>query len=263
VRWSAGLPDGIEEESLLLPWNDLALVERTLEAHHGELAAIITESIMCNSGCIPPESGFLAGLRTLCDRYGVLLIFDEVITGFRIGLGGAQEWFGILPDLAIFGKAMANGYPISALVGRQRWMRLIAEGKVIQAGTMNAGNPSVAAALATLNILERDQVHPRLFALGQRLMSGLRQAAADAGLPLLIQGPGPMFHAGFTALPAVLDYRDTLHYDKALYARFVLAMQERGIRLIGRGLWYLSAAHTAEEIENCVSIASEVFAELA
>lgn len=262
IRWSAGLPAHIEDESLLLPWNDLSLVERTLEAHHQELAAILTEPIQCNSGCIPPKPGFLAGLRELCDRYQILLLFDEVITGFRVAPGGAQSYFGVVPDLAIFGKALGSGYPISALVGREIWMRPIAEGRVIHAGTMNAGQPSVAAALATLRILERDDVHARLFQTGQQLMAGLRQAAADAGLTLLVQGPGPMFHAGFTALDAVHDYRDTLHYDKTLYARFVLAMQERGIRLIGRGLWYISAAHTQEESGHCIEVAGEVFQSL-
>jgi glutamate-1-semialdehyde 2,1-aminomutase len=259
IPWSAGLPAHIEDECLILPWNDLALVERTLEAHAPELAAVLTEPAMCNSGCIPPEPGFLEGLRALCDRHGLLLIFDEVITGFRLALGGAQSRFGVVPDLAIFGKAMASGYPISALVGRERWMRQIADGSVIHAGTMNSGNPSVAAALATLNVLERDQVHPQLFQLGQQLMVGLRQQSERTGLPLRVQGPGPMFHAGFTTRLAVRDFRDTLHYDRALYARFVLAMQERGIRLIGRGLWYISAAHTPEEIEHCIAVAGDVF----
>ncbi len=137
-------------------------------------------------------------------------------------------------------------------------MRRVAEGTVIQAGTMNSGNPSVAAAVATLEELERDRVHPRLFALGERLMEGLREAARATGQPLLIQGPGPMFHAGFTTLPRVRDYRDMLAFDKAKAAAFAFGMQERGIRLIGRGLWYLSAAHTADEIDHAVSTAREV-----
>lgn len=259
IRWSAGLPAHIEDESVLLPWNDLALVEKTLEARHGEIAAIITETVQCNSGCIPPSAGFLEGLRELCDRYQIVLIFDEVITGFRVGMGGAQKRFGVTPDLAIFGKAMANGYPIAALVGRERFMRPIAGGSVIHAGTMNSGQPSVSAALATLRILERNDVHTRLYALGTRLMEGLREQAHSAGLPLLVQGLGPMFHTGFTSLAAVRDFRSTLSYDKALFGRFALAMQERGIRLIGRGLWYISAAHTPDEIEHCIEVAGEVF----
>src|SRR5205807_582625 len=117
------------------------------------IAAIITEPVMCNSGCIPPEPGFLAGLRGLCDRHSIVLIFDEVITGFRLGMGGAQTYYNVVPDLAVFGKAMASGYPISVLAGRRSLMQLVADGKVIHAGTMNAGQPSVAAALATLEAL--------------------------------------------------------------------------------------------------------------
>jgi len=188
---------------------------------------------MCNSGCIPPAPGFLEGLRALCDRYGALLIFDEVITGFRLALGGAQDYFGVVPDLAVFGKALASGYPISVLAGRERWMRRIADGGVIHAGTMNAGNPCVAAALATLDVLERENVPAGLGARGRRLMEGLRAAAEGTGRPLLVQGPGPMFHAGFTDRTEVNDYRDTLAYDKSLYAHFVARMQERGVRLIG------------------------------
>jgi glutamate-1-semialdehyde 2,1-aminomutase len=258
VRWSQGLPEHIEDQSLVLPWNDLPLVERTLEKRHDEIAAIITEPVMCNSGCIPPEPGFLAGLRELCDGYGIVLIFDEVITGFRLGLGGAQKFFEVTPDLAVFGKAMASGYPISVLAGRRKFMQPIAEGKVIHAGTMNAGNPTVAAALATLDVLERDGVHQRLFDLGQRLMNGLRDASQRAGHPLLVQGMGPMFHTGFTALASVRDFRDTLSYDKGKFARFVAGMQDRNIRLIGRGLWYVSGAHTEADIDLAVTTAYEV-----
>lgn len=258
VRWSQGLPADIEDQSLLLPWNDLSLVERVVAERAAEIAAIITEPVMCNSGCIPPEPGFLEGLRAVCDRHGIVLIFDEVITGFRLGLGGAQQQFGITPDLAIFGKAMASGYPISVLAGKRAMMQPIAEGKVIHAGTMNSGQPSVAAALATLDVLEREAVHSRLYELGKSLMEGLRKAAERAGRRWLVQGPGPMFHVGFTPLEKVCDFRDTLSYDKALYASFVAGMQDRGIRLIGRGLWYISAAHSPHDIEHCVQTAEEV-----
>lgn len=261
VRWTAGLPADIEEQSLVLPWNDLALVEQTLSRRHQEIAAIITEPVMCNSGCIEPAPGYLAGLRQLCDRYGILLVFDEVITGFRLGLGGAQQYYGVIPDLAVFGKALASGYPLSVLAGKKSFMQKIADGTVIHAGTMNSGNPSVAAARATLAVLEGERVHPRLFELGRRLMDGLREVSARAGRPLLVQGPGPMFHAGFTGLATIRDFRDTLSYDKPRYAAFVVAMQERGIRLIGRGLWYISAAHTTADIDRCVAATAEALRE--
>jgi glutamate-1-semialdehyde 2,1-aminomutase len=262
VPWTAGLPERITEEAILLPWNDLALVEATLATRHAEVAAIITEPVMCNSGCIPPEPGFLDGLRDLCDRYGIVLIFDEVITGFRLGLGGAQVHFGVTPDLAVFGKAMASGYPISVLAGKRRFMQLIADGKVVHAGTMNAGNASVAAAWATIEVLEQERVHERLFALGDRLMRGLRDAARETGHSVLVQGPGPMLHMGFTTATRVRDLRETFAYDKARYADFVRRMQDRGIRLIGRGLWYLSGAHTEEEIDHCIQTARTVLGEM-
>ena len=270
VRWTAGLPDNIEDEFLVLPWNDLALVEKTLEENWQQIAAIITEPVMCNNGCIVPQPGFLEGLRELCDKYGIVLIFDEVITGFRLGMGGGQKYFGVTPDLGIFGKAMASGYPISVVCGKTHFgkenkplMQLMADGIVVHAGTMNSNNPTVAAALATIQTLEDDKVHPRLFELGGRLKTGLRKAAQQTGHDdFLVQGPGPMLHAGFTDRTEVRDYRETLSYDKARYARFSGAMLDGGIRLIGRGLWYISGAHTTADIDRAIETATRVLGEM-
>jgi len=157
---------------------------------------------------------------------------------------------------------MASAYPISVLAGKEKYMRLIADGTVIHAGTMNSCNPCIAAAQATIEVLERDNVHEKLFTLGQRLMKGLQQVSELAGSPFVIQGLGPMFHTGFTSLKKVNDYRDTLTYDKAKYGKFVFGMQERGVRLIGRGLWYISAAHTQTEIDHAIAMASETLNEL-
>ncbi len=264
--WTQGLPPHAMDEAIVLPWNDLALVKKTLEARASEIAALVTEPVMCNNGCIPPEPGFLEGLRALCDRHGILLLFDEVITGFRLGLSGAQGSLGVTPDLAVFGKAMASGYPISVLAGKAEYMAWIADGRVVHAGTMNSGQPSVAAALATIEVLERENAHAKLHRLGTRLRDGLRAAAKDVGQPLRVQGPGPMFHAGFVAPgqenEPVRDLRDTYRYDKGQYARFVEGMQERGIRLIGRGLWYVSAAHTEAEIDHTIATAADVLREM-
>ena len=263
-RWCAGLPEDIERESITLPWNDLPAVERLLAQRAHEIAAIITEPVMANSGCIEPMPGFLAGLRALCDRHGIVLIFDEVITGFRLGLGGAQQWCGVTPDLGVFGKAMASGWPISVLAGRERFMRLVADGTVIHAGTMNSGVPGVAAALATLRIMERDRIHPHLFRMGLDLRQRLRDAAARAGVPALISGPGPMLHIGFHAAgsqPAPLrEHRDVLRLDRTRGAAFVRALHDRGVRIIGRGLLYLSSAHTPADLDAFATAAAESFA---
>jgi glutamate-1-semialdehyde 2,1-aminomutase len=262
IAWTQGLPPHALEETLLLPWNDLELLTKTVEAHADELAAIIMEPVMCNSGCIPPLPGFLEGARELCTKHGIALIFDEVITGFRLGSGGAQAWFGVTPDLAVFGKAMASGYPISVLAGKRDWMRPIAEGKVIHAGTMNSGNPSIAAALATVRTLLDQKIPSALSKKGTLLMQGLGKAGEVTGHALKVQGMGAMFHVGFTKQETINDLRDTFAYDKAKYAQFVAGMQERGVRLIGRGLWYVSAAHTPAEIDHAVSTATAVLKDI-
>ena len=262
VPWTGGRPPSADLEVATTGWNDLEAVERILASDPEGIAAVITEPVMCNSGCIMPGDGFLEGLRSLCSFYGAVLIFDEVITGFRLGMSGAQGFFGVTPDLATFGKAMANGFPISALVGKREVMTHVAEGRALHAGTMNAGNPTVAAAVATLEILEREGVHDRLFALGSELAEGLRRVSEEAGQPLRVEGPGPMFHTGFTQVDRIGDFRDTFSFDTARYGRFVAGMQQRGIRLIGRGLWYISAAHTRADVDQALWAAAEVLADL-
>ncbi len=260
--WTQGLPASAKDEFIILPWNDLALVKKTIAEHKDEIAAIITEPIMCNNGCILPVEGFLQGLRDICTDNNIALIFDEVITGFRINIGGAQTFFGITPDLSIFAKAMGSGYPISAIVGKKEWMGLIEEAKVIHAGTMNSSNPTIAAAIATIEVLEAENPYERMFDLGKKLMNGLSLAASKYGHHLLVQGPGPMFNISFTTLAQANDYRDTLSFDKAKLGKFIAAMHDKGIRIIGRGLWYISAVHTEEEINIAIKAAEEVFAVL-
>ena len=256
--WSAGLPEGIEDEFITIPWNNLELLRKIVQQYHAEIAAIITEPIMCNSGCILPEAGFLQGIRDLCDEFNITCIFDEVITGFRTALGGIQAYYNITPDLSIFAKAMASGYPISAIVGKKEWMNLIVEGKVIHAGTMNSSCSTVAAALGTIEVLEQDGIYENIYHLGLKLMKGLRIIGKKQGSNLLIQGLGPMLHTGFTELEKVRDFREVMSYDKVKLGKFVAGLHDKGIRIIGRGLWYISAVHTNAEIEKTLEIAEEV-----
>lgn len=260
--WSRGLPSQGADEFIVLPWNDPDLLEQTIQERYEEIAAVITEPVMCNSSCIQPAGGYLHRMRDLCNKFGIALIFDEVITGFRLSLGGAQQYYSIVPDMAIFAKALANGYPISAVTGKREWMQLIGDGKVIHAGTMNSGNPSVAAALATIEVLEQEQPYERMFYLGRKLMNGLKKSAQKNGVPLMVQGPGPMFHTGFTHFTEVKDFRDTFSYDKIKLSNFIAAMQNNNLRIIGRGLWYISAVHTEEDIDQAIHIAEKVLAAL-
>jgi glutamate-1-semialdehyde 2,1-aminomutase len=260
--WTAGLPGNVQDDFIILPWNDLHLLEKTIKEKHREIAAIITEPIMCNNGCILPKEGYLQGMRGLCDEHNITLIFDEVITGFRISLGGAQTYYQVMPDLSIFAKAIASGYPISAIVGKRDWMNLIAESKVIHAGTMNSSNSTVAAAMGTIEVLESGNVFERIFKLGLQLMEGLKEIGKQNNSNLLVQGLGPVLHTGFTHLPAVNDFRDVLTYDKVKLGKFIAGMHDNGVRIIGRGVWYISAAHTEEDIHTALGISSKVFKQL-
>ena len=235
---------------VLAEWNDRAAVERAFGAHGDEISAVICEPLLCNSGCIPPAEGFLAFLREITSASGALLIFDEVITGFRLHLGGAQAFYGVTPDLATYAKAIGGGAPLSALAGRREFMDWIAQGKVLHAGTLN-GNPlSLAAAAATLETLSRDDgaVYADIWRRGERLRTGIEQALAAAGVTAVTSGGGPIFQVSFMPAAAT-TYRELLAADTALYADLVLALLDEGILVLPDGRWYVSAAHTDEDID--------------
>ncbi|GAA3778492.1 glutamate-1-semialdehyde 2,1-aminomutase [Plantactinospora mayteni] len=259
VPGSPGQPSSAEGDVVVVTWNDVEAVRAALEKHRGEIAAVIMEPILCNTGAIVPLPGYLEGVRDLCDEHGALLIFDEIITGFRVAPGGAQERLGALPDLATFGKAMAGGMQVSALAGRASVMETIASGRVAHAGTFNSHPVAMAAANATLTVLdeERDDRYGLLYRQGERLMEGLREAARQAGVQMLVDGLGPVFQTYFTSQESVRDYRDFARTDRQTAARFHAGLQDRGINIVPRGLWLMSTAHTDADIEATIQAATE------
>jgi glutamate-1-semialdehyde 2,1-aminomutase len=265
VPWCAGVAESAAADVVCLPWNDLDAVRRVMARQGGEIAAIITEPVMCNQGCIEPAPGFLQGLREICDAHGSALIFDEIITGFRLGLGGAQGHYGVTPDLALFGKALGSGFPLAAIVGRRRWMAPLEAGAAYHAGTMNGNNACVAAGLATVELLARDDAAAlrHIAALGARLRDGLAALGPRHGLPLRVQGPGPMFNMAFSALPRATEFRHVAADDRAAYQAFCRGMLLEGVRLIERGLWYVSAAHTQDDIAMTLAAADRVLGRIA
>ena len=212
---SEGQSRSVLKEICILPWNDLHKLEAALQEHHREIAAIITEPILCNSSCLMPSSDYLEGMRDLAIRYGVVLIFDEVITGFRVSLGGAQSLFRVKPDLATFGKAVAGGFTLSVIAGKREIMQGIVQHRVVHGGTFN-GNPiSLAAAQATLKILSANQgaALKRVRNAGEALMKGVQELGEEARIPILINGVGSAFHLSFTTRREMCNYRDTLDCD--------------------------------------------------
>jgi len=250
---SAGIPHAISEEVLVAPFNDLAETEAIIAAHHESLAAVIMEPFQ---RLVVPDKGFLAGVREVTRRYGVPLIFDEIVTGFRFAYGGAQEYYGVVPDIAALGKIIGGGFPLAAVVGSEEIMRHLGpsmEGTgdfVQQAGTLN-GNPVAAAAgLATLAELRKPGTYTRLFEMGNRVKTALQDAARAAGFQAQVAGEAPVFEIYFTDRP-ITDYRATLTADPALHAAFTRALLERGVVKAGQKI-YVSLAHTEEDIQRTV-----------
>lgn len=229
-------------------WNDLAALQSVLG---DDVAAVIMEPLAVNGGCLFPDPGYLSEVRRLTEEAGALLIFDEVITGFRLALGGAQERFGVLPDLTVLGKAMGAGFPISAVCGRADVMGEVVSGRVRHVGTFNANPVCSTAALAAITELESQapELYPRLDDLGSRLAGILREEGASAGLPLVVNQLGAMAYA-FCNPDPVVTYEDTLGVDAASYRFFAEALLDEGVHVISRGLLYLSTCHQDTDMDR-------------
>jgi len=262
VPSSPGVPASITNNTLLVPYNDAQAVERAFAEEGADIAGIVIEPVAGNMGCVPPAAGYLAALRTICDRHGALLIFDEVMSGFRVAYGGAQAIYDVKPDLTCLGKVIGGGLPCAAYGGREDLMRQIApDGPVYQAGTLS-GNPlAMAAGIATLKLLRDGSLYTLLERQSAKLHAGLENAAKKAGVPLSITRVGSMICPFFAATPPT-NYEQALKSDTKAFAVFFRSMLEHGVALPPSQYetWFVSAAHQDEAIEATTAAAQRAFA---
>jgi glutamate-1-semialdehyde 2,1-aminomutase len=265
---SEGIPAAVFDDVIVAPWNDVPTLEKILREHGRDLAAIITEPIMANMGCIPPREGYLQTVNDLAHEYGALFILDEVVTGFRYAPGGCQQLFNLKPDLSTFGKALGAGFPIGAVAGpraildRMRW----SEHMVLHYGTFNGHRLTMNVIAANLDLLRAEGAHHKLFAIGDAAIAGLREVFGRRKIRAIVQGFGPMFQIYFTEHDAIHDYRDYCRYvDAKKYSRFVHHLLDRGIYMTpSNGLhWIISTAHTEQDVEALIAAADQACAELA
>jgi glutamate-1-semialdehyde 2,1-aminomutase len=257
IPGSPGVTKGAAVDTIVVPYNDLAATAEAFAAADGGVAAVIVEPVAANMGVVPPAQGFLEGLREICDQRGAVLIFDEVITGFRLARGGAQELYRIVPDLTCFGKVMGGGFPAAAFGGREDLMKQLAPaGDVYQAGTLSGNPVAVAAGLAVLDLIDDLDPYVALSSAAQRLIAALGSLFDDAGIPHVIMGVDSLFSVFFRNGP-VRNFADARAADHDLYARFFHAMLEEGVYLPPSGYeaWFLSTAHGEREIDRTLEAA--------
>jgi glutamate-1-semialdehyde 2,1-aminomutase len=257
-----GQPASEYADTLVLPWNDLDALAAVFEQHPNEIACVLTEPILANSGCCMPTDGFLSGLISLCRKHGAISVFDEVITGFRIALGGAREYFNLRPDLSVYAKAIAGGFTMAAIGGTKEIFDVIREGSTIHAGTYNGSAINLAASLATLEILSADHCYPALHAHGDALRAHIEEEARQYRMPLITAGVGSVFsmHFGLDKLP--LNYTSVLDTDMALYERFRVHMLQEGVLLLPDGRWYVGTTHGPDELTRTKVAITRTFAAL-
>ncbi|MFH1349969.1 MAG: glutamate-1-semialdehyde 2,1-aminomutase [Pseudomonadota bacterium] len=256
-----GVPAALARDTISLPFNDLDGVHQSFERFGSDIAAVILEPIPANMGVIFPDEGFLKGVREITRGSGALLIFDEVITGFRVGIGGAQEYYGIMPDLTCLGKIIGGGLPVGAYGGKREIMKMMApEGNIYQAGTLS-GNPlAMAAGLATLRVLRGGHIYQDLEEKGNLLFSGLKEAARSAGLNVAVNWIGSMGSLFFTEKP-VVDFTSAKSSDVGMFKKYYVNMLNQGIYLAPSPFeaWFLSTAHDEESIQKTIESAARSF----
>ncbi len=259
LQQSSGIPRLIRDLVITLPFNDPGLLEETVDRSWPDVAAIIVEPILGNMASIEPRPGFLEQIRELCDAHGIVMIFDEVKTGFRLAPGGAQEVSGVLPDLATYAKAMANGFPAAAIGGKEELREVIGYGQVAHGGTYCGNVAGLAAADATLELLEDGQILEAIRRRGERLQDGLSRILTENDIPHLISGPGSMFGILLTEAKEVHDFRDFSDTDSALYERIVVALVDRGVvpDPDAREPWFLCYSHSDADIDETLTYFEE------
>jgi glutamate-1-semialdehyde 2,1-aminomutase len=259
---SSGLNRTALDDTIVVPWNDLPALERAIENHFGQIAAIITEGVMANMGVIPPAEGYLHGLQKLAKGNGILFLLDETVTGFRIAPGGCQEHYKLSPDLVTFGKALGCGLPVAGLVGRAEVMDALQWGGVLHYGTHNGSRIGMFAARANLRVLTRDNnaSFRHTWKIAEKLCAGLRDVCARKGRKAIVQNVGPMFQLFFTEQPAISDYRDFCQYvDRAAFQRFVLSLFPFGVYASPSAALHsiVTLAHTEQDVEFTIESAGK------
>jgi glutamate-1-semialdehyde 2,1-aminomutase len=252
------------KQSFKLPWNDGEVLEKVLRKYGEEVAMVLMEPINCNGGCCPPRPGYLEQVRELCTRYGIVLCFDEVITGFRVALNCAQGQLGVIPDLSTFGKALAGGVPMGAVAGKKEILDLLLEKRVIGAGTFNGYPLGVAASLVSLEILEKDNgaYYKKVDKLQSRMMAGLKEISERRGIPTLIQGPRGVFFYQFIDKEVAYSVRDLKGADVEKQNKFRTFLADEGILVMWGGRWYVSGALTLADIDKALECADRAMGKL-
>jgi len=256
-------PDAFKQ-SFLLPWNDIGVLETVLERYGEEVSMVIMEPILCNTGCCPPRPNYLNRVRELCTKYGVVLCFDEVLTGFRVSLNCAQGLFGVTPDITTLGKALAGGVPMGAVAGKKEIMDLLLNKRVTGAGTFNGYPFGVASSLASLRILEKEDgaYYKRIDKLQGRLMGGLKEISRKYGIPTLIQGPRGIFIFQFIDKEVAYSVREFKEADVEKQNKFRTLLAEEGVLMMWGGRWYVSGGLVEADIDKALECADRVMRRL-
>lgn len=267
AHYCEGMSPWQQEESFVLPWNDFEILESVVEKHHDEIAIIHFEAIICNTLCLSPKPGFLEKIRELCDKYNIIMSIDEVITGWRLGLSGAQGYFGVTPDICTMGKAISGGYPFSCVAGKKKIMSVLKEKKILTAGTFNGYALGVHACVKNIDLLERNdgEIYKKIFKVQDTLMRGYVELAEKYGVDLKITYAPGIFFVLFGAkggIGTAYSMEDLEGLDKNFIARFRKEMQEEGVLTMPNMRTYISGSHTMEDAEFTLQAADKALARL-